>query len=367
MSGWLGHTSESDVGRLTRLPEPLPTAQMRAFAARLIGAAEPTRTHSGSTPRDTASPGTVSAVSAIRRRVVVLTNPAAGHGKGKSAADAVLQLLKVRGVQVEHVTGTSRDDAEARLHAAMRGMPEAIISIGGDGTHGIAIQAAAASGLPLAIVPAGTGNDLARMIGVPTKPVERAVELALTGQAAAYDLGKVTNASGGSRYFVTIVTAGFDSLVTDRNNAMRWPNGRARYVLAIGMEYVRLKPRQFQLKIDDEIINEPLILAAIGNTSSYGGGMHICPDADPHDGLLDITVIRAVPHPRLELPMILPKVYPGKHVSHPAVTTYRAKHVEVTTPHMNAYADGDLAGELPVTIDSVPNGLQLITPGTGTL
>ncbi|AKU18848.1 diacylglycerol kinase [Luteipulveratus mongoliensis] len=297
-----------------------------------------------------------------RRRLAVLTNPNAGHGKGKSAAAPVLDLLERRGVEVEHVTGTSREDAAAKILTAAQNGPDAILSVGGDGTHGVALQAAVATGVPLAIVPAGTGNDLARVIDLPLKSVEQAVEVALTGKAQAYDVGRVTTADGASRYFVTVAMAGFDSLVADRNNAMSWPNGRARYVVAIGVEYAQLKPRQFRVVVDDEVIDGPMILAAVGNTRSYGGDMKICPDADPHDGQLDVTIIHGVRYPRLQLPAILPKVFSGAHVKHPAVSTHRGRRIELITPDMNAYADGDCAGSLPAVIEAVPAGLSLITP-----
>ncbi|MDE9367857.1 diacylglycerol kinase [Luteipulveratus sp. YIM 133132] len=297
-----------------------------------------------------------------RSRLAVLTNPNAGHGKGEDAAAPVLQMLRARGVEVDHVTGSSREDAAARILAAAAQRPDAILSVGGDGTHGLAVQAAAATGVPLAIVPAGTGNDLARVIDLSLKDVSAAVDVALEGEAAPFDLGRVTTADGSSRYFATIAMAGFDSLVADRNNALRWPNGRARYVLSIGVEYLRLRPRQFRLVIDDEVIDGALILVAVGNTRSYGGDMRMCPSADPHDGLLDVTVMHTVPYPRLELPTVLPKIFTGTHVDHRAVRTHRGKRIEIITPDMNAYADGDCAGPLPAVIEAVPDGLSLITP-----
>lgn len=301
-------------------------------------------------------------LTASRRRIVVLTNPSAGHGKGRSAIDPVLGRLRERGADVEHVQGTSAADAEQRLRAAVETRPDAVLTVGGDGTHAVGVQAVATTGVPLAIAPAGTGNDLARVIDLPLKDLAAAADVAVDGAARAFDLGRVTTSDGAQRWFATIAMAGFDSLVADRNNALSWPGGRARYVVAIGVEYARLKPRRFRVVIDDEVIDDDLILVAVGNTRSYGGDMRICPEADPHDGLLDVTVVHTVPHPRLELPVILPKIFSGKHVEHRAVTTHRGKRVELITPDMNAYADGDCAGPLPATVEVVPGVLQLIAP-----
>lgn len=297
-----------------------------------------------------------------RRHVALLTNPASGHGKGGRAIQPVLDRLRASGVRVDHVAEDGRDAAEAAVREVAGQGADLILSVGGDGTHGVALQAAVATGTPLGVVPAGTGNDLARALRIPRSDLGDAVTLALEAPVRSIDVGRVRTGEQ-ERFFATIVTAGFDSLVTDRTNAMRWPNGKARYLLAIGMEYFRLAPRDFRVEIDGELVHDgPAILTAVGNTESYGGGMRILPTADPADGLLDVTILEGVRYPRVELPAVLPRIMRGTHATHRAVRTLRGRRVRLESGVMNAYADGDPVGALPVTIDVVPGALQVAAP-----
>ena len=237
-----------------------------------------------------------------------------------------------------------------------------VIACGGDGTVRQVATAVRSSTTPMGLVPAGTGNDLARALRIPRSDLGDAVTLALEAPVRSIDVGRVRTGEQ-ERFFATIVTAGFDSLVTDRTNAMRWPNGKARYLLAIGMEYFRLAPRDFRVEIDGELVHDgPAILTAVGNTESYGGGMRILPTADPADGLLDVTILEGVRYPRVELPAVLPRIMRGTHATHRAVRTLRGRQVRLESGVMNAYADGDPVGALPVTIDVVPGALQVAAP-----
>ena len=158
-----------------------------------------------------------------------------------------------------------------------------------------------------------------------------------------------------------MAATGFDSLVSDRVNRMRWPHGRMRYNLAIVAELSRLRLLPFRLVLDGEReIIADLTLAAFGNTRSYGGGMLICPNADHGDGLLDITMVHTAS--RTKLIRLFPTVFKGTHVDLDDVTTDRARTVTVESPGINAYADGDFACALPARITAVPEALRIVTP-----
>ena len=183
----------------------------------------------------------------------------------------------------------------------------------------------------------------------------------VAGHTETIDLGHIRAADGTGTWFGTIAATGFDSLVSDRVNRMRWPHGRMRYNLAIVAELSKLRLLPFRLVLDGEreIVTE-LTLAAFGNTRSYGGGMLICPNADHADGLLDITMIRS--GSRTRLMRLFPTVFKGTHVELDEVITDRARTITVESPGINAYADGEYACPLPVEISAVPGALRILRP-----
>ncbi|WP_108772725.1 diacylglycerol kinase, partial [Mycobacterium talmoniae] len=173
------------------------------------------------------------------------------------------------------------------------------------------------------------------------------------------DLGRILAADCSEKWFGTVVATGFDSLVSDRTNRMRWPRGRMRYNLAILAELSQLRLLPFRLVLDghDEIVTD-LTLAAFGNTRSYGGGMLICPHADHADGQLDITMVHSAS--RTKLIRLFPTVFKGTHVELDEVTTARARTVTVDSPGITAYADGEYACRLPAEIAAVPAALRVL-------
>lgn len=292
-------------------------------------------------------------------RVTLLTNPMAGHGNAPHAAERAVSRFQQLGIDVIEIVG--RDAAHARLlvDGAVAGGTDALVVAGGDGVIRLALQSLANSGIPLGIIPAGTGNDHAREYGLPTGDPAAAADVIAAGHTKTVDLGQIRAADGTTTWFGTIAATGFDSLVSDRVNRMRWPHGRMRYNMAIVAELSQLRPLPFRLVLDGEReIAADLTLAAFGITCSYGGGMQICPAADHADGLLDITMVAA--GSRLKLIRLFPTVFKGTHVDLDEVGTARARTVTVDCPGINAYADGDFAGPLPAEISAVPQALRIL-------
>jgi diacylglycerol kinase (ATP) len=288
--------------------------------------------------------------------IAVLVSPSAGRGRGAVLAVAVLAAFREAGFAPEVLPATSGPDAERQAAKAVAEGTRAVVAVGGDGTVHAALQAVAGTTTPLAVVPAGTGNDLVLALGAPRDPLAAA-------RAAAEDLSAGTTRSvdagrTGDRWWATVLCCGFDSAVTDRANRLRWPRGRRRYDVAVLAELARLRPRELTLVLDGESQSLPITMVAVGNTAWYGGGMKICPGADPADGRFDVTVVGATS--RLELMRTKPRLTDGTHVDHPSVSVFRAARVELSSPGVTTYADGEPVALLPAVAECIPGALTVV-------
>jgi YegS/Rv2252/BmrU family lipid kinase len=291
--------------------------------------------------------------------VAVLISPAAGRGRARAVCDVVLDALRAGGLKPRLLEASTGAGAELEAADAVADGVGAVVAVGGDGSAHTALQAVAGTSTPLAVVPAGTGNDLARALGIPSDPVaaaRAAAEDLLAGQLRTLDAGRTRD-----RWWATVLCCGFDSAVSDRANRLRWPTGRRRYDVAILAELAQLRPRELTLVLDGEAQTLPVTLVAVGNTSWYGGGMKVCPGADPSDGLFDITVVG--PLSRLELVRQRPRLTAGTHIESPGVTVHRAARVELSSPGVTTYADGEPVAPLPAVAECVPGALRIV--GTG--
>ncbi|MBK3636154.1 diacylglycerol kinase [Streptomyces sp. MBT97] len=292
--------------------------------------------------------------------ITLFVNPAAGRGRGAHAARPAAFALRAAGFTVHTVVGADADDALARARAAVAGGTGALIAVGGDGLAHLALQAVAGTRTPLGLVAVGTGNDLARALGLPVRDPAGAARLVADALKGArirdVDLGLV-----GDRWFGTVLASGFDSRVNDRGNRMRWPTGRAKYDLAMLAELAAFRPVPYRITFDGGDVREiEATLVAVGNGSSYGGGMRICPGADPADGLFDVTIVGDCS--RRTLLRVFPKVYRGTHVDHPVVGVHRAAEVRIAAADVSAYADGERLGRLPLTARCVPGAVRVVGP-----
>ncbi|MFI8805069.1 diacylglycerol kinase family protein [Micromonospora chalcea] len=293
--------------------------------------------------------------------VAVLANPTAGRGRHRGLLPGILERLAGAGRPVELLRARTPEEAEAACHAAVAGGAGALVAVGGDGTMHRALQAVAGTDVPFGPVPAGTGNDFAVDTGFPADPVaavEVIADALAAGRARSVDLARLSRPGEADRWFGAVLAAGFDAIVNERANRMRWPRGPRRYDLAIVVELARLRPRRYRLVLDGVAQEVDAVLVAVGNTASYGGGMRICPDADPHDGLLDVVV--GGRFDRRTLMRVKPQIYRGTHVTHPLARVYRARTVELAAEGITSYADGERSLDLPVTVTAVSAALRLL-------
>lgn len=292
--------------------------------------------------------------------ITLFVNPTAGRGRGAHAAQPAAAALRAAGFSVRTVIGEDAGDALRRARTAVDGGTGALIAVGGDGMASLALQAVAGTRTPLGVIAVGTGNDFARALGLPVRDPAAAGALVAAAlkeeRIRDVDLGRV-----GATWFGTVLASGFDSRVNDRGNRMRWPTGRFKYDLAMLAELAAFKPVPYRVTLDDDVVHEvDATLVAIGNGTSYGGGMRICADADMSDGLFDVTVVGDCS--RTTLLKVFPRVYKGTHLDHPKVTVHRAATVRIEAAGTTGYADGERLGELPLTATCVRGAVRVLVP-----
>jgi diacylglycerol kinase (ATP) len=276
-------------------------------------------------------------------------NPTSGRGKGAIVGQQVANFLSERKIQYRIVTGANALQFQENLRRESTA-GGGVIAVGGDGLLHMAIQVAAHANLPLVTIPAGTGNDFVRALGWnPEKPLEP-LWAAINETPSMIDLGNVDG-----EYFGAIASTGFDSIVNERANKMRFPKGPAKYNVAMALELPRFQPLQYKFVIDGKSYEREAMLIAAGNGSSYGGGMMVCPDADLQDGLLDLMILNPVS--KREFVMIFPSVYEGKHIEHPKVEIICAKEIYIEADAI-CYADGERVGPMPATISVAEKALS---------
>jgi diacylglycerol kinase (ATP) len=291
----------------------------------------------------------------VARDIALLTNPTAGKGKGARVSGAVAPRLRDAVFAVRERAGRDADEALDLAHQCVADGVETLAVVGGDGMVHLAVQALAGSDTRLGLVPAGTGNDVARYLDLPRKSVHAATDILIGGHERTIDLARV-----GAKYFVTVLAAGFDAKVNERANQMTWPRGQMRYNLATIAELRTFRPIPYVVELDGEEHRFEAMMVAVGNGPSFGGGLRITEGALLDDGLLDVVVI--LPMSKTSLVRTYPKLFKGTHVLHPEYRHYPARTVTIAAPGVVAYADGERIGALPLTVEVVPQALRVLVP-----
>lgn len=284
----------------------------------------------------------------------LLCNPTSGGGRGGKIKEQVISHLQSQELDFLDLSGVNADAAKMNLKALDLERISNLIVIGGDGLVHLAIQKLARSTVPLLIIPAGTGNDFARSLGLNiNQPLEN-LSLLNEMKSTGVDLGLVAG-----EYFAQILSTGFDSLVNERANQMRFIRGRMKYNVAIAQVLSTFKPRSYSFRVDEVHLESKAMLIAVSNGKSYGGGMMISPMSDLQDGYLDVMILGPVS--RFEFLRVFPKVYSGSHINHPAVKFLKAKSVAISANAV-AYADGERVGDLPIEVSIVEKCLRVLIP-----
>lgn len=287
---------------------------------------------------------------------MVLANPTAGDGKAGRLIGRVHAILDEIGVEHEiRVSGSAEDLEELARAAGERGGIVAVL--GGDGSVNLVVNGLFGTGGVLAVLPAGTGDDFAKAIGA--GKLDRATRLLADPKTADVDLIEVT-AGVEERRYINVAGTGFDSAVEEVASAMRRRLGpRGHYALATVKTLSRFVPAMFHVELDGASLDVDAMLVVIGNSVAYGGGMKVLPQASIVDGELDVCIVSAMS--KAAFIRAFPKVYVGKHSTHPNVTMLKGRNLKIeANRRMLVFADGERVGSLPAVFTVLPKAMPVV-------
>ena len=289
-------------------------------------------------------------------KALAVINPKSGGGKGASIGGRVRAHFAKEKHEIHFIEAPSLEESLSQMDAlcAIHDF-EYLICVGGDGLIHDLLPNLLKHNLPLLVVPAGTGNDFARTIGLHGEKLHKILELPSGRTPHHINVAQIEHTDG-STPFVQILSTGFDSVVNERANNFKVIKGSIKYIIAVLLEIWRFRAIDFTLKIDEKVITQKAMLVCVANGTSYGGGMKIVPHAIHDDGLLDIMVVDRV-NP-LRLLLVFPRVFFGTHIKHPKVHFYSGRKIEVSGD-TNAFADGERISGLPIKIEISEKALQV--------
>lgn len=294
------------------------------------------------------------------RLLTLVVNERSGGGRAGRILPKVARRLReqVPTAELHIISSNSWTEAEKLTRAAaLEARPgDALLVMGGDGMAHLGLNAAAGTEATLGLIPAGTGNDFARGVGVP-RTVDEAVGVIVAGRIRTVDLAHISNDTFPRRYVGAVVSTGYDARVNRSTNHIRLRLGALSYGYIAMRELASFSPLHYDMIIDGVRRRQEAMLVAVSNTGIFGGGMRIAPDADPADGFLDVTVVGPVS--RTTLLRLLPSMYSGAFVKHPCVEQFRARSIELAGEGLFVMGDGEELGEVPVRVECVPGVLKV--------
>jgi YegS/Rv2252/BmrU family lipid kinase len=290
----------------------------------------------------------------LSRRFALLVNPASAGGKALKALPVVHETLDRLGAPHRTVTTRSTEHAaEEAARAAAQG--ETVAALSGDGLLRPLAGALKGTSAALAVIPCGRGNDLARVLGIPTDPAE-AARLAVDGPEKLLDVADVDGTP-----FVGIASFGFDSEANRIANEAKFIRGNAVYLYAALRALAAWKPAAFSVTVDGERHDVSGYSVAVGNSKAYGGGMFVLPEAELDDGKLDVLI--STDAPKITFLRGVFKTFKAAHVDSPHAQFLHGATIEVSSDRpFVIYGDGDPIGNTPATMRVDQRCLRVIVP-----
>jgi diacylglycerol kinase (ATP) len=302
----------------------------------------------------------------VPRKTVFLVNPAAEGGSVGRRWPELAHRAAALGLSGDAFLSERPGQlGELAAQASGEGVT-LIVAVGGDGTvNEVAQGLAGRAGVDLAVIPRGTGWDFVRTYGIPRR-LEDAVAVARDGQAREIDLGRASYRSWAGAeahsYFANIASAGMSGAIAKRaNETSKALGGKVSYVWATLTVFARWRNDDVLVTVDGERRKGRMHDVVVANGRFFGGGMMICPEAEPDDGVFDVLLIGDLT--KRDLLLTLPKTYKGRHLPHPKAELLRGAHVEIDAPQpLPVELDGEQPGTTPVRFEVVPKALRLRVP-----
>jgi diacylglycerol kinase (ATP) len=286
---------------------------------------------------------------------LLVLNESAGKGQALNRLRKFELLCSGNNISYRKINEQSQSQTQDQISISLQTQPiSTIIAFGGDGLVSICLQSIALKNIGLMVVPCGTGNDFSRSIGVLGSSEQEIFDLITKNQSQVIDAAKAKYHNG-EKWYLQIMSTGFDASVNSLANRIKWPSGRVRYTIAMLIILFKFKPIQYEITFNNEKKIVHAMLALVANGVSYGGGMKISPHSSYIDGELDLLYVQAVS--RLTLLSIFPRVFSGTHINHPKVKVFRSNEFTLNAK-TKAYADGELISDLPINVIVVPKAIK---------
>jgi diacylglycerol kinase (ATP) len=295
-------------------------------------------------------------------------NPAAAGGTTGKRWPEIAHRAAQRGLDGDALISERPGQLTALAADAVAGGATRLVVVGGDGSVNEVVNGIAdAHGVELAVIPRGTGWDFVRTFDIP-RDLDAAVDVALTGSVREIDLGAVTYRTWGGEdarsVFANVASAGISGAIAQRaNESSKALGGKVSYYWATLAVFVGWQTGEMRVTVDGESRNGKMIDAVVCNGRYLGGGMMMCPEAEPDDGVFDVLLIGDVT--KRDLLLVLPKTYKGNHLPHPRLELLRGKVVTVESAEpLPIELDGEQPGTTPARFDVLPRALRLRVPAT---
>lgn len=287
-----------------------------------------------------------------------IVNPMAGHGPNSAlnSISLIEEFCNKRNIKYKiaktRCKGHATELARQAVNSSIK--YDAVISVGGDGTLLEVANGLIGSDVLLGVLPAGTGNDFARAIGVPPT-IKDALSYLIKKRSRLVDVGKLENI-----FFINVASVGFDAeIIKDILKFRKFIPGKLSYYIAALVKFFTFKFKDITINIDGQIIKTKILLVAIANGTHYGGGMMVNPNGDLKDGYLDVIVVNSLP--RYKIPLLFHRFVKGTYQDLPYVKTYKCREISIdSNDTLVINADGDLYGNTPAKFTVKPLSLNVI-------